>query len=72
MSISGASITFGLASWKMQGLHGNIKLTANYRPPFSPKMVATTFPVSPKDERQRHVIDFWPCIRENARVLRQH
>jgi hypothetical protein len=40
MSVNGASTTFGLASWKMQGLHGNIKLSSNYHQPFYAKWLS--------------------------------
>jgi len=65
-------MTFGLASWKMQGLRGDIKLSSNYQPPFYAKMIATTLLLCPKNERQQSVNDFWPCILEKARVVRQY
>jgi len=71
-SVNGVSTTFGLASWKIQGLRGNIELSSNCRPPFYPKMVATTSLLCPKNERQRSVNDFWHCILEKARVVRRH
>ena len=72
MSVNGASTAFGFASWKMQGVHGDIELSSNYRPPFYPKMVATTSLLCPKNERHQSVNDFWPCILEKARLVRQH
>jgi len=72
MSVNGASTTFGLQSWKMQGLHGGIKLSSNYRPPFYTKLIATTLLRCPRNECQQRVNDFWPCILENARVVRWH
>jgi hypothetical protein len=71
-SVNGASTTFGLASWKIQGLRGDIELLSNCRPPFYVKMVATTTPLCPKNECQRSVNNFWHCILEKARVVRQH
>ena len=72
MSVNGASTAFRLASWQMQGLRGEIELSSNYRLPFYAKMVATTSLVCPKNERQRSVNNFWPCILEKARVVRRH
>jgi len=71
-SVNRASTTFGLASWKIQGLRGDIELLLNCRPPFYAKMIATTSPLCPKNERQRSVNDFWHCILEKARVVRRH
>ena len=72
MSVNGASTAFGLASSKMQGLLGDIELSSNYRPPVYAEMVATTSLLIPKNERQWSVNDFWPCILEEARVVRRH
>jgi len=72
MSVKGASTAVGLALWKMQGLHGDIELSSNYGLPFYAKMVATTSLLCPKNERQWSVNDFWPCILEQARVVRLH
>jgi len=71
-SVNGASTTFGLASWKTQGLRGDIELSSNCRPPFYAQMVATTSPLCPEYERHRSVNDFWHCIVEKARVVRRH
>jgi hypothetical protein len=68
VSINGASTTFGLASWSMQGLRGDIELSLNYWPPFYVIMVATTSLLCPKNERQWRINDFWPCIVEKTRV----
>jgi hypothetical protein len=48
-------MTFGLASWGMQGLCGDIKLSSNYRPPFYAKIVVTTSLLCPKNECQRRL-----------------
>jgi len=71
-SVKGASTNFGLSSWKIQGLCGNIELSSNCRPPFYAKMVATTSPLCPKNERQRSVNDCWHCILQKAMVVRRH
>jgi hypothetical protein len=72
MSINGASMTFGLASWKMQGLRGDIKLLSNYWSPLYGKMVATASLLCTNIERQWSVNNFWPCICAQARVIRRH
>jgi hypothetical protein len=72
MSVNGASMTFGLESWKIQALRGDMELSSSCRPPFYAKMVATTSPPCPKNDRQRSVNDFWHCILEKARVVRRH
>jgi hypothetical protein len=71
-SVNGASTTFGLASWKIQGLRGDIELSSNCRPPFYTKMVTTTSPLCPNNERQQSVNDCWHCIMEKARLVRWH
>ena len=35
-------------------------------------MVATTSLLCPQHERPRSVNDFWPCIMEEARIVRRH
>jgi hypothetical protein len=54
-SVNRASTTFGLASWKLKGLCGDIELSSNHRPPFFPKMVVTTSRLCPNNERQWRV-----------------
>jgi hypothetical protein len=72
ITVNEASTTFGLASSKIQGLHGDINPWSNYWPPLYAKMFATTSLLCPKNERQRSVNDFRPCILENATVVRRH
>jgi len=72
MSVNAASNASSLASWKMQGLHGNIELSLDYRPPFYVKMVEKTSLLCPKNERQWSVNNFWPGILEMAWVMRRH
>ena len=71
-SVNGASTTFRLASWKIQELHGDIKLSSNCWTTFDAKMDATTSLQCAKNERQRSVNDFWHCILQKARVVRRH
>ena len=72
MSVNGTSTTFLLASWKIQGLRGDIELSSNYRPPFYAKMLATTSPLCPNNECRRSINNFCPCILEKARVVQRH
>ena len=72
MSVNRASMTFGLVSWKILGLCGDIEPSSDYRLPFWAKTVATTSHLCPKNERQWSVNDLWLCIMENPRALRQH
>jgi hypothetical protein len=72
MSVNGASRTFGLALWKMEGLRGDIKQSSNQRPHFYASLVTTTSRLCPNNEHQRSFNDFWPCILENATVVWRH
>jgi hypothetical protein len=72
ISLNRASTTYGLASRTMQGLCGDTTLSSNIWPPCYAKMVGTTMLLCHINERQWSVNDFWPCILENARVLRRH
>jgi hypothetical protein len=71
-SVKGASMTFGLASWKIQGLRGDIEVSSNCQPPFYAKMITTTSLLGPKNKRQQSINDFWHCILEKARVVQRH
>ena len=58
MSINRASTTFGLASWKMDELGGDVTPYSRYRPLFQEKPIATASLLCPKFERQHRINDF--------------
>jgi hypothetical protein len=72
MSVHRVSTTFGLALWKLHGLCGNVTPYLRYQPPFQAKTLATALQLCAKNERQRSVNDFWPCIMENPRGVQRH
>jgi len=69
MTVNGASTTFGLASWEIQGLHGDIKLWLNYQPLFYAKIIRTALLLSPKNDLWQSVNDFWPGCLEDASAV---
>src|SRR5258705_401379 len=72
MSVNRASTTFGLVSWGILGLCGDIEQQTDYWLPFSARTVATTSKRCPRHELKRSINDFCPCIMENPRVVQQH
>jgi hypothetical protein len=72
LSVNRGSTTFGFASSKMHGLCSNVYLLSCYWPPFHARTVATLLLLCSKNERQRNVNDFCPCIMENPWAVQQH
>ena len=72
MTVNGASTTLGLVSWKMLVLCGDNRPLSDYRLPFLGKTVAVTSLLCPKNELQRWVNNFGPCIIENPRAVLRH
>jgi len=72
MSVNRASTTFGLASWKMNELCGDVTPQSRYWPPFKAKPVATTSLLCPKNELRWSINDFWPCSMDNPRAVLRH
>jgi hypothetical protein len=72
MSINGASMTFGLVSCTILGLCSNMKPESHYWLPFKAKTIATTSLLRHKNDRQRSVKDFWQCISDNPKAVRQY
>jgi len=70
--VNGVSTTFGLVSWNIPGLCGNIKPWYDYRLPFQAKTVARWSKLCPINESQRSVNDFSPCILANPWAVRRH
>jgi hypothetical protein len=58
ISVNRASITHGVAWWKMHGLCGNITSQTPYQLRFEAKTLATTSLLSPKNEHQRSLNNF--------------
>jgi hypothetical protein len=71
-SVNGASMTFGLASWKLQGMRGDIELSSNCRPPVYPKMGVTTTLLCSNHGHQQSVKNFLHWILEKTRIERRH
>jgi hypothetical protein len=54
------------------GQCGNSYPQSNYRPAFLAQLLSATSYLCPKNERQRRVKDFKPCIIVNQRTVRRH
>ena len=71
MSLNRVSKIFGFASCIIQGLCNDTYPYSMYRLPFNRKMLAKTSQLSPKNERQWSVNNFWSCILHNPRAVQQ-
>jgi hypothetical protein len=65
-------MTFGIPSWKMQGLCTDMNLQSNYLPPFYAKLLSTTSSLCFNNECQWSVNNFRPCILENQEAVRHY
>jgi len=71
MNLNGVSTTFCYASWTMLELCSDVQLSSDHWLRFWAKMVATTSPLYAKNVRKQPINEFWPCILENPRAVRQ-